>query len=217
MKSARKCLFLSAGLVLGGFFFPSLSEGRRISRSTETAERETAVDTVLVGKFRIKTDGPRGASLESSIGEFQALITQYLETRSYWTTRQIDTELTLGAENGDVKSLSSESQFAAVLLGEFRNRYLRMRLRRISTGRTLISWTVPLPERIDGVTVKTLVKDVVDEIISSLPYRGFVIARKGRQIKINLGKSQALKKEKISRSSNSRAATSAGSENTSQT
>ena len=194
MKSARKSLFLFLSTYAVGLLFPSFSEGRRISRSTETAERETAVDTVLVGRFRIKTDGPRGASLQSGIGDFQSLMAQYLETRTYWTTRQIDTELTLGADNNDVKALSSESQFTAVLLGEFRNRYLRMRLRRVSTGRALISWTVPLPPRLDKESMKALVKDVVDEIVSSLPYRGFVIARKGRQIKINLGKAQALKK-----------------------
>ncbi|MCB0394579.1 MAG: hypothetical protein KDD25_08465 [Bdellovibrionales bacterium] len=186
MTTTRKSITFMLRLALGPFFiivFGSLSVA---------SPKETAVDEVLVSRFTVNNRSQKSI-YENAAPAFHSFLTQTLKRKSYLDTTPITTIVNPKGSRDYFKKVARKKSGDAILTGSFENKSLSVVLKSGSTGRTLARWTFPLPKKADKGDLQKLAQDVVQTIVTTFPYRGFVIGRKSNLVKINLGRKQAIK------------------------
>ena len=155
--------------------------------------RETSIDRIVVGIFSANVaDKQLAANWNKYKFEIQKTFLALLNERSYLDAVPINKEFAL-TENKDV--ISYEAQRDGVdgaLVGEFRGKSLELAIRSGATGRTMARMSIPIPD-LAATPLRDIVSPAVDQVILSFPYRGFVVARKDNEVKLNLGKAEGIK------------------------
>lgn len=159
-----------------------------IATSAQSATpADTAVENIYVATFAIKMGDSQSSSLARRLDDIQKGLSLLLQKKSYWDAEALKTNLTGRITQEDIAALKLKKN-SAVLLGEFRNKNLKVYLKKHPTGRTLSSWTFLLPTQLDDDELKKLTYTIVDTVINDNPYQGLVIGRKGKQVKLNMGR-----------------------------
>lgn len=187
MKQLSFIIFLIINLT-----HPLSAEARRLSKSNQEKEKETAIDTIIVAPFRVRNAENR-LILGNRQQDVQKGIIQIINQRSYLAAESTFSEIAIAGAVSELKNLINNNPYSAVLAGEFRSQSLKLSLRRTTTGKTLQTWTLPLPSKLTDQTLKDYTVEIAQTVILGIPFRGFIVDKKGRQVKINLGKAQQIK------------------------
>ncbi|MBX9767745.1 MAG: hypothetical protein K2X47_10775 [Bdellovibrionales bacterium] len=159
----------------------------------ERKQRESAIDKIVVATFRIDLENKKEIRFfKKSVDEIQKVLVEELNQKSYLAVSPLNQNLSLDEGRDTYKDTARETGADGIVAGEIRQNHVILSLRSGQSGRVLSKWTVPYVHPVTEGSFKDLMSDLVEVIVNGLPYRGFVTARKGRQVKINIGKSQAL-------------------------
>lgn len=160
----------------------------------ERKQRESAIDKIVVAVFRIDLENKKEVKFfKRSVDEIQKVLVEELNQKSYLDVSPLNQNLSLDEGRDTLKDTARETGADGIVAGEIRQNHVVLSLRSGQSGRVLSKWTVPYVQPLNDNTFKDLMSDLVEVIVNGLPYRGFVTAKKGRQVKINIGRSQALK------------------------
>ena len=162
--------------------------------SEERSLRDTAIDKIVIAAFTIELENKKERKFfQKSVDEVQRTLVDELNQKSYLEVSALDQTLSLDDTKNTIKDTARETGADGVVAGEIRQNQVVLALRSGQSGRTLSRWTVPYAPPLTEETFKNLMLDIVEIIVNGLPYRGFVTAKNGRQLKLNIGKSQGVK------------------------
>lgn len=169
----------------------SLSRIMPVYAENESIAKQTAVDRLHISLFTIKS---QNETLQRVQTQIQTALIKEFNSKSYWEAVPHYIELTAKASAKDIANLRDTKDHSAVLVGEFTNKLLKVAVRRYPNAKLLGVWSFPLPKAFTKAGLTSLLKDVVDTIVADTPYKGFIVQKRGEQVKINLGKRQTIKK-----------------------
>jgi hypothetical protein len=162
--------------------------------NSEEISKETAIDSLIVTRFEIATQKKRATQiLTKSNPAFHDFLTKTLDRKSYLSTSKSDLDLGLNPSNKKIKKLAKKLEGDGLLVGQFDDENLIVLIKSGVTARTLAKWTFKLEKKLNGEALQKLAQEVVTTIVTTFPYRGFILGRKTGLVRINLGKKQAVK------------------------
>ncbi len=165
------------------------------SYATQRTAKETAIDRLVVTRFAVNLKNKKNKQALTQFNpKFQSMIAQKLETKSYLKTTQFPKSISTQRRSKDYKKIAKLSGADGILAGAIDDKAVRIVLRSGSTGRRIAIWTHALPQSLNKKTMTKLAQKIVDSVVVTFPYRGFIVGRRRDEVKINLGKKQALKK-----------------------
>lgn len=157
-----------------------------VAKARVPTMRETAIRTIGVAPFTGRVADPNG---------FAKAISDALAFKSYFVSRALTRAMGPATARDQIVSEASGANLDAVLLGEVDHEEgLVMRLSSGASGRGLETIKVPI-NNVPGDAGQrgAIVDRIVDAVVRSIPYRGYVVKVNGGDgIVINLGSQHGL-------------------------
>jgi hypothetical protein len=158
---------------IASIFFISIfgMPAQSFAQKNSTRKIEPAQETIVakIGVAKIGSGSKKKPSLD--LVEIQEAIVKVLTERSYVDAVLVDKVASTSENNSKLVQLAQEKSVDAILAGEYGSQVMRMSLRSGLTGRSLVRWTFPVPQKKDKNKEAELLKSIVDTIVRDFPYR----------------------------------------------
>jgi hypothetical protein len=175
----RSCRKYILALVFVGLCINARADIDEDKDIDEVSAQETAISKVLI--FPLKSGDA------SEIMHKQ--VVQLLNVRSYLKAEAFDKDLPTKPDL--IRDAVKKAACNGFILGTIRKNELALELRSATSLRVISLWKIPLPA---GVKEKdkiplTFLEEVVQNIVTSIPYRGFILSSRNNHVRLNFGKS----------------------------
>ena len=155
-----------------------------------SSARETSVSRLVVPLFKAHTSN---RALEETWlrrrTEIQSAIIEYLNAHSFIEAVASNHEYGLNTPRDVITSETQAEGGDGVLVGEFQGTSLEISVKTAFSGRDLTSVSIPIMD-LAHQSPRAVAEPAGDAIAASFRYSGYVLAVRGTEAKINLGKNQ---------------------------
>lgn len=164
------------------------SKRRKKSKSKVYSPKDTIIGSIGVFEFHVNTKRPKlKAFLNKNQRNLSRVVSDLLNKNSSIYAKSMGRVFKRGKKQ-------PKYRVSGIITGHFKGNVAHVQLRNTSQMRVLAEWSIPLERELSGQTLEKLSNDVVDAVINSIPYQGWVTTVSGDKVKLKLGRGHTIKK-----------------------
>lgn len=154
--------------------------------------RETSISRMMIPIFKARV---LNKNLEDGWNkkarEIQQNLVNLFNSKSFLEAAPTNRDYSFDANEKTIINETQQDGGDSILLGEFQGQSLELSVKTATTGRTLAQVSVPVLD-FSHQSTQNITAPIVDAVVASIRYMGFIVAIHGNEAKINVGKSQGV-------------------------